>query len=81
MVIEEGKPCLGPVIKAGCGARCPGLGLDCIGCRGPVEGACNFAAEYQMLLDVGYDEKDIIDRLKLFSGEIDPSFLGGTGNE
>ncbi len=81
VVIEEGKPCLGPVIKAGCGARCPGLGLDCIGCRGPVEGAGNFAAEYQMLLDLGYDEKDIIDRLKLFSGEIDPSFLGGTGNE
>lgn len=81
VITEEGKPCLGPVIKAGCEARCPGLGLDCIGCRGPVEGAGNFAAEYKMLLDVGYSENDIIDRLKLFSGEIDYSFLGGAVDE
>jgi sulfhydrogenase subunit delta len=81
VIVEDEKPCLGPVIKAGCDARCPGLGLDCIGCRGPVEGAGNFAAEYKMLFEIGYSEDDILDRLKMFSGEIDSSFLGGKSDE
>jgi sulfhydrogenase subunit delta len=81
VITEAGKPCLGPIIKAGCNARCPGLGLDCIGCRGPVEGVENFAAEYKMLLDSGYSKENIINRLKLFSGEISSDFLGGKSNE
>ena len=38
VLIEKGMPCLGPMITAGCEARCPGLGLDCIGCRGSDKG-------------------------------------------
>ena len=81
VITEYGMPCLGPVIRAGCDARCPGLGLDCIGCRGPVEGAENFAAEYQMLLDRGYSKKDILNRLRVFGGELSEDFLGGVANE
>ena len=81
VIKEQGKPCLGPVIRAGCDARCPGLGLDCIGCRGPVEGAENFAAEYQMLLDKGYTKQDIMNRLRVFSGELSDDFLGGVDDE
>ena len=81
VITEYGKPCLGPLIKAGCDARCPGLGLDCIGCRGPVEGTENFAAEYKMLLDLGYTKEYIIDKLRLFSGEISSDFLGGEDDE
>jgi len=33
-VYEMGRHCLGPVIRAGCGARCPGNGGYCFGCRG-----------------------------------------------
>jgi len=33
---DEGQVCLGPVIKAGCGARCPSNGFRCFGCRGYV---------------------------------------------
>ncbi|MCW4050612.1 MAG: hypothetical protein NWE89_12850 [Candidatus Bathyarchaeota archaeon] len=77
VIVEDNKPCLGPVVRAGCEARCPGLGLDCIGCRGPVEDGSNFAAELQMLLDKGYTEEFIMNRLRIFSGELPEDFLGG----
>jgi len=77
VIVESGKPCLGPVIRAGCDARCPGLGLDCIGCRGPVDSASGFAAEYSMLLEKGYSKEFILNRLRVFSGEVKEDFLGG----
>jgi hypothetical protein len=55
--------------------------LDCIGCRGPVEDADNFAAEYQMLLDKGYTKQDIMNRLRVFSGGLSDDFLGGDADE
>ncbi len=33
----HGIPCLGPVVRAGCGALCPSLGRGCYGCFGPCE--------------------------------------------
>lgn len=33
-LILEGKPCLGPITRAGCGALCPTFSLGCDGCRG-----------------------------------------------
>jgi sulfhydrogenase subunit delta len=77
VIVEENKPCLGPVVMAGCNARCPGLGLDCIGCRGPVEGGGNFAAELKMLLERGYTKEFIMNRLRIFSGTIPDDYLGG----
>jgi len=77
VIVEKNLPCLGPVISAGCDARCPELGLDCIGCRGPVEGGGNIPAEYKMLLDHGYDKEFILNRLRFFGGNIDPKLLGG----
>jgi coenzyme F420-reducing hydrogenase gamma subunit len=35
LLIERGLPCCGPVTAAGCNARCPALGVPCVGCRGP----------------------------------------------
>lgn len=34
---EHGEICLGPVIRAGCGAKCPSNGTWCFGCRGYVD--------------------------------------------
>ena len=30
------QPCLGPLTRGGCGARCPSLGIACEGCRGRI---------------------------------------------
>jgi len=35
-VYEKGIQCLGPIIRAGCGARCPSNGGYCFGCRGVI---------------------------------------------
>lgn len=68
VIVEEGKPCLGPLIRAGCDARCPGLGLDCIGCRGTIPTDANIAGEIDLLLEKGYDLEYISNRLRMFGG-------------
>jgi sulfhydrogenase subunit delta len=75
LIVEQNKPCLGPVVRAGCKDRCPGLGIDCIGCRGPVEGGGNYAAELKMLLDKGYTKEYIVNRLKVFSGKFSEDLM------
>ena len=34
---DYGQICLGPIIRAGCGARCPSSGFRCFGCRGYID--------------------------------------------
>jgi len=68
VITEEGKPCLGPLIRAGCDARCPGLGLDCIGCRGTIPTGANIAGEIDLLLEKGYNLQYISNRLRMFGG-------------
>ncbi|MGA2322507.1 MAG: cytochrome B [Sedimentisphaerales bacterium] len=34
---DSGQVCLGPIIRAGCGARCPSSGFRCFGCRGYID--------------------------------------------
>ncbi len=57
---EQGQVCLGPVIKAGCGARCPSNGFRCFGCRGYVDNA-NVDGAKDVIEKYGID----IDTLKL----------------
>ncbi len=35
VMVAHGKPCLGPVTQAGCGAICPSYNRGCYGCFGP----------------------------------------------
>ncbi|WKE64207.1 sulfhydrogenase subunit delta [Gallaecimonas kandeliae] len=37
VVVTQGAPCLGPVVRTGCGALCPAFGRPCYGCFGPSE--------------------------------------------
>ncbi len=35
-LIKQGKPCLGPITRAGCNSICVNGGEACLGCRGPL---------------------------------------------
>ena len=37
VMVTQGKACLGPITKSGCGALCPAFGRDCYGCYGPAD--------------------------------------------
>jgi coenzyme F420-reducing hydrogenase gamma subunit len=39
LLLDLGLPCAGAVTLGGCHARCPALGVPCIGCRGPAPDA------------------------------------------
>jgi len=56
-VYEKGMHCLGPVIRAGCGARCPSNGGYCYGCRGMISHA-NMHAQKDIMeqYDLTYDK-------------------------
>ncbi len=66
LLIHDGAPCIGSVTRAGCDARCPSLGVPCVGCRGPAVDA-NYASLQALLLSKGYTEEDIRDKLDVFA--------------
>ena len=58
VMVAGGKPCLGPVTHAGCGALCPGYARGCYGCFGP-KGTTNTASLSQRLADLGASPREI----------------------
>jgi sulfhydrogenase subunit delta len=68
LLLERGELCLGPIIQGGCNARCPATGIPCEGCRGPVREA-NVAQELELLLERGFDRKEIERRMSRFTPE------------
>lgn len=70
LLMEDNEMCLGPLIQAGCNARCPAVGIKCEGCRGPVAEA-NVAAEMELLLEKGFSREDIVSRMRRFCPEWD----------
>jgi len=67
---DYGQVCLGPIIRAGCGARCPTAGFRCFGCRGYIDDPNINAA------------KDVIERYGLSIEMLKSKMtLFGTGQE
>jgi coenzyme F420-reducing hydrogenase gamma subunit len=64
-VFDQGKTCLGPVTRAGCGAVCPRNRTGCEGCRGLVPDA-NLPSLRAILAEHGLDEREADDSLRLF---------------
>lgn len=57
--------CLGPVTRAGCGARCPSAGSHCYGCRGFLEDS-NISAARAVATKLGKHPWELEDKLSLF---------------
>jgi len=66
-LLNKNRLCLGPLTAAGCGAVCINHNLPCLGCWGPAEEA-NRASEFQLLLEKGFDQEHIKQKMANFSG-------------
>ena len=64
-VLNKGQPCLGPIIRAGCGALCPTFGQGCEGCRGLIPHP-NLDSLKEVLLEHGLSSSMIEAKLGLF---------------
>ncbi len=65
---EYNEVCLGPVTRAGCGARCPSAGFWCFGCRGYVDDP-NVNAARDVMDHYGKTKEDLKSRLLLFNSQ------------
>lgn len=63
---EYGEICLGPIIRAGCGAPCPSAGWRCFGCRGLVENP-NVEAAQEVMDKYNLTVEDLKQKLVLFN--------------
>lgn len=73
LLIEGQQPCLGPVTRGGCLARCPSYGAICEGCRGMVPEA-NIPEHFQLLLQTGLTAAEARGRLERFLGRTDEGY-------
>jgi len=68
-VLDDHEVCCGAMTRAGCGARCPSLGVACSGCRGPLEEP-NYDANATMFSDRGLSWMEVGDRMRIFSAPV-----------
>jgi len=66
-LFDLGEPCLGPITRAGCDSWCPNNRAGCWGCRGPAD-AANVKQLKTIMLERGFSEEIIMDRLDCFGG-------------
>lgn len=68
ILVEDGIPCMGPVIQAGCNALCPSYGMPCDGCRGSTMQAA-YQQHVDLLFEKGCSKEDITRLLLKYIGE------------
>jgi len=65
---EYNEICLGPIIRAGCGAPCPSAGWRCFGCRGLVDNP-NVEAAREVMDKYGLTVDDLKQKMVLFNSK------------
>jgi sulfhydrogenase subunit delta len=71
VLVSEGKPCLGPITQAGCGALCPACARPCYGCFGPMEQP-NIDSLGARFSEWRYSPREMKRMLRLFNGYLEP---------
>jgi coenzyme F420-reducing hydrogenase gamma subunit len=66
-ILEDGEECLGPLIRGGCNALCPGVKHGCTGCHGPIPQS-NIPQTIELLKENGINSELIIKRLRKYAG-------------
>lgn len=69
---EYDQVCLGPIIRAGCGARCPSNGFRCFGCRGYIDNP-NVEAARDVINRFGLNVDDLKTKMVLFGSKQEPT--------
>ena len=69
---EYGQVCLGPIIRAGCGARCPSSSFRCFGCRGYVDDP-NINAAEDVIKKFGLSVEELKSKMILFGNKQVPT--------
>lgn len=70
VMVAQGRPCLGPVTHAGCGALCPAYDRGCYGCYGPKE-TPNTLSLSRPLQALGMDERALHRIYRTFNANAD----------
>ena len=74
-VWELGQVCLGPVTRAGCGARCPTTRFRCFGCRGYIDNP-NVDAARDVIERFRLDIDALKEKMILFGSKQEPTIYG-----
>jgi coenzyme F420-reducing hydrogenase gamma subunit len=69
---EYGEICLGPIIRAGCGAKCPSASYRCFGCRGYVDNP-NVDAAVDVMDKYGLTVDQLKSKMVLFGSKQGPT--------
>jgi coenzyme F420-reducing hydrogenase gamma subunit len=69
---EVGEICLGPITRAGCGARCPSSAFRCFGCRGYVDKP-NVPAAREVMTKYGLTVEQLKSKLVIFGSKQRPT--------
>jgi sulfhydrogenase subunit delta len=69
---DYGQLCLGPIIRAGCGARCPSSGFRCFGCRGYADNP-NVEAALDVTNRYGQTVESLKKKMSLFGSQQEPT--------
>ena len=71
VMVAYGRPCLGPVTHAGCGAICPAYQRGCYGCYGPME-TPNTPAMAAAWRGLGTSEAALVRVFRTFNAAAEP---------
>lgn len=69
---EYGEVCLGPIIRAGCGAKCPTASYRCFGCRGYIDNP-NVDAAVDVMDKYGLTVDQLKSKMVLFGSKQGPT--------